>query len=200
MIRAGNGCGPSTRETLRTGRPRMAGRFERLSRLTIERCQDFRTACPARSSEGQAEAVAKAGRRQHSKRFPNWRRGSLAWRNLARIDRGTDRPLGGDVPASLAGSLGGRLGADAHRDSPAGRSWAGRMSRIVREFRGELLAAPTGTWVSVFDPLSWRDALPTRAASRMRSELSTTVLIRAGNLATRSNRLAESGESRGLLV
>jgi hypothetical protein len=34
-----------------------------------ERCQDFRTAWPARGSEGPGRAVVKAGRRQHSRRF-----------------------------------------------------------------------------------------------------------------------------------
>src|SRR5271168_2094520 len=65
----------------------MAWRFDRPSRLTIERCQDFRTACPARSSEGQVEAVAKAGRRQHSKRF------ELATR-ISRVSQTWPRQIG----------------------------------------------------------------------------------------------------------
>jgi hypothetical protein len=54
----------------------------------------------------------------------------------------------------------------------AGEPVMGRPDfRFGREFRGECLAAPTGTWVSVFDPLSWRDALAARAVLRMGSEL-----------------------------
>ncbi len=54
----------------------------------------------------------------------------------------------------------------------AGEQAMGRLGpRFLRVFRGGLLAASTGTWVSVFDPLSWRDALATRAAFWMRIEL-----------------------------
>ena len=47
-----------------------ASHFECPSRLTLNDARTlFRTACPARTSDGRLTAVAKAGHRQHSKRF-----------------------------------------------------------------------------------------------------------------------------------
>jgi hypothetical protein len=91
-----------------------------------ERCQDFRTACPTRSFEGRVKAVAKAGRRQHSKRFElatRISRVAQTWSGLI----GTLFVFWASVCLRVIQAARRFVSVQfAHRDLPTSRSWVGR--------------------------------------------------------------------------
>lgn len=169
----------------------MASRFEWPSRLILNDARIFRTARPARTSEGRFKAVAKAGRRQHSKRLePATRISRVAQTWPIRI--GALTIIGMAVCLHLMQAARRWVSVRvAYRESPTGR--------------------PRSAWPRVGRASFAANALPRRRAPGFRclTRFSGTIPSRRGtcrgcgascddsvdptwNLATRSNRLPAS--------